>query len=102
MYRGGRLAYTPVLLDWSKPALIPGRKFYDAFDPAFVRSLDDAFKTQWKFTIDDPWCIGYFIHNELTLNPVELGEHVATAPAAMPGKKSSGSFWRKNIPPSAS
>ena len=98
VYRGGRLAYTPVLLDWSKPALIPGRKFYDAFDPAFVRSLDDAFKTQWKFTIDDPWCIGYFIHNELTLNPVELGEHVATAPAAMPGKKEFRKFLEKKYP----
>lgn len=98
VYRGKRLAYTPVLLDWSKEALIPGRKFYDAFDPALSKKLDETFRTQWKFTVDDPWCIGYFIHNELTLNPMEIAEHVAAAPASMPAKKEFRKFLEKKYP----
>lgn len=98
VYRGKRLAYTPVLLDWSKEALVPGRKFYDGFNPDLAKKLDEAFQTQWKFTIDDPWCIGYFIHNELTLNPMEIAEHVAVAPASMPGKREFRKFLEAKYP----
>lgn len=98
IYLTKSLAYTPVLLDWSKEAKIPGRKFYDAFDPLFEQTLDKTFQTQWRFSLKDPWCIGYFIHNELDLNPMLLAEHVAAAPADMPGKKEFMKFLKNKYP----
>ena len=92
------VAYTPVLLDWSKKGLIPGRKFYDAFDPAFKKELDDNFQGKWKFSINDPWCIGYFIHNELQLHPAVNAERVAAAPASMPAKQEFRKYLEKKYP----
>ncbi len=41
-------------------------KFPDPFDPSFrqVASSPDGRRTQHK-SADDPWCIGYFVDNEL-------------------------------------
>jgi len=41
-------------------------KFFDVFDPDFRRSLNRALESQKGCSVDDPWCIGYFVHNELS------------------------------------
>jgi len=40
-------------------------KFYDVFDPSFEASLRQRVEQERGRTAGDPWCIGYFVHNEL-------------------------------------
>ncbi len=39
-------------------------KFHDVFDPAFRKAVKISMGAQ-KLGADDPWCIGYFVDNEL-------------------------------------
>jgi hypothetical protein len=39
--------------------------FRDVFDPAFSRELRAALAVQAKTSAEDPWCIGYFVDNEI-------------------------------------
>jgi len=41
-------------------------KMHDPFDPAFVRAVDQSVRTGVEKYRDDPWCIGYFIDNEIS------------------------------------
>jgi len=40
-------------------------KFYDVFDPSFQANLRTRMEQERGRTADDPWCLGYFVHNEL-------------------------------------
>jgi hypothetical protein len=40
-------------------------KFYDVFDPSFEAALRKRLERERGQTAGDPWCIGYFVHNEL-------------------------------------
>jgi hypothetical protein len=40
-------------------------KFYDVFDPDFEANLRKRLEREKGQTTGDPWCIGYFVHNEL-------------------------------------
>lgn len=40
-------------------------KFYDVFDPSFAAGLRQQLERERSQTAGDPWCIGYFVHNEL-------------------------------------
>ena len=42
-----------------------GHCLFDPFDPAFVKNLRAAFAAERDTTAEDPWCIGYFINNEI-------------------------------------
>jgi len=61
-------------------------KFVDVFDPGFVESADRL--TIDKALIDDPWCLGFFMDNELCWGD-ELSLALATlrSPADQPAKK---------------
>ncbi len=63
-------------------------KFFDVFDPDFERSLRRAFEDEKSSTALDPWCIGYFVHNELSWGD-ELSLAIATlkSPADQPAKQ---------------
>jgi hypothetical protein len=39
--------------------------FPDMFDPGFAAALDKGAKQFLQGTTDDPWCIGYFVDNEM-------------------------------------
>ncbi len=43
------------------------KKFPDPFDPAFIKSLDENTKQIADKTKEDPYCIGYFVDNELNV-----------------------------------
>lgn len=43
------------------------KKFPDPFDPAFITSLENGVKLMTARTADDPYCIGYFVDNELSV-----------------------------------
>lgn len=60
--------YTATLSPWSRQ--LEGSqgywgKFADVFDPSFRESIRRAIEKEKERSVGDPWCIGYFVHNEL-------------------------------------
>lgn len=53
-------------------------KFYDVFDPTFEQNLRKRLDYEKGRTGGDPWCLGYFVHNELA-----WGDDVSLAMAAL-------------------
>jgi len=41
-------------------------QFRDVFDPDFRKQIQAAMQRQAKTTANDPWCIGYFVDNEIS------------------------------------
>ncbi len=52
-------------------------KFPDVFDPQFKESLESGVKRSTERTLNDPWCIGYFIDNELYLSDFKTLSNIA-------------------------
>ena len=63
-------------------------KFYDVFAEDFSRNLRKRLASETNSTAADPWCIGYFVDNELSWGD-ELSLAVATliSPEDQPAKK---------------
>jgi len=63
-------------------------KFFDVFDLEFEKSLLVAFGKERGRTAEDPWCIGYFVHNELSWgDEVSLALATLKSPADQPAKR---------------
>ncbi len=63
-------------------------KFYDVFDPSFRQALRERLALEKGRAIDDPWCIGYFVHNEIAWgDEVSLAAAALVSPADQPAKK---------------
>ena len=77
-----------ITLNIGGPKLAPGLKLSDPYDEAFAHSARRAFEAEQNSTGKDPWCIGYFIGNELEWrNGPDMVNEVLTAPAKQPGKQ---------------
>jgi len=63
-------------------------KFPDPFDPAFRRGIRRRVAAEKGASLGDPWCIGYFVHNELGWGD-ELSLAIASlkSPPDQPAKK---------------
>jgi hypothetical protein len=53
-------------------------KFFDVFDPSFRQGLRQRLQREQGASAGDPWCLGYFVHNELS-----WGDEVSLAVAAL-------------------
>jgi len=63
-------------------------KFFDVFDPSFRHTLRERLALEKGRAIDDPWCIGYFVHNEIAWgDEVSLAVAALVSPAGQPAKK---------------
>lgn len=63
-------------------------KFYDVFDPSFRDQLRNRLAREKDRTANDPWCVGYFVHNELSWgNDTSLAVAALASPADQPAKK---------------
>jgi len=63
-------------------------KFYDVFDPSFRQALRRRLEMEKGKTAGDPWCIGYFVHNELSWgDEVSLAVATLISPPDQPAKK---------------
>jgi hypothetical protein len=63
-------------------------KFYDVFDPSFRQALRERLLSEKGKAINDPWCIGYFVHNEIAWgDEVSLAIAALVSPADQPAKK---------------
>jgi len=63
-------------------------KFYDVFDPSFRQELQKRVASEQGKSAGDPWCIGYFVHNELAWgDETSLALATLISPAEQPAKK---------------
>jgi hypothetical protein len=63
-------------------------KFYDVFDPSFRRSLRRRLVREKDMSASDPWCVGYFVHNELSWgDDTSLAVAALISPPDQPAKK---------------
>ncbi len=63
-------------------------KFADVFDPGFAATLRRKMATKAGKSADDPWCIGYFVDNELTWSSdISLAIGTLQSPADQPAKQ---------------
>jgi hypothetical protein len=82
-----RTPYTKTL-HIGAPKLAPSLKLPDPFDDAFARNAQQAFEVERATTGTDPWCIGYFIANELEWRGgPDLVNEILTASAEQAGKQ---------------
>ena len=70
LYGNGRVAYTVTLgIRGGVGEVSSGSDYWgrmrDVFDPRFPQAVDDSVKAMAQARRDDPWCIGYFVDNEL-------------------------------------
>lgn len=62
--------------------------FPDVFDPAFKTQLQTAMARETGRSAGDPWCIGYFVDNELGWGKeTSLAEATLASPPDQPAKK---------------
>lgn len=91
VYALGRTPYTDTL-GTSAARSIEGstgywRQFPDPFDPGFVETLRKQMEWRRKGSANDPWCIGYFVDNELSWgDPRKLALSTLASPADQPAK----------------
>jgi len=63
-------------------------KFRDVFDPSFAAAVREALSRQRGRTADDPWCIGYFVDNELSWgDDSSLAVAALVSPSGQPAKQ---------------
>ncbi len=63
-------------------------KFYDVFDPGFRRAMQARIAAENGKSVNDPWCIGYFVHNELGWgDEVSLALAALKSPSDQPAKR---------------
>jgi hypothetical protein len=62
-------------------------KFYDVFDPSFEERLRERLGREKGRSAGDPWCIGYFVHNELSWgDDTSLAVATLVSPPDQPAK----------------
>lgn len=85
-----RTPYTPVVMTDSRR--IEGSaghwyKFPDPYDPGFTANLKAKFESMAP-ALTDPYCIGFFVDNELTWgDPTAIGRWALASPAGQPAKR---------------
>ena len=63
-------------------------KFPDPFDPSFRAALDRRMRGEQDKTAGDPWCIGYFVDNELAWgDELSLAKATLASPPEQAAKK---------------
>jgi len=63
-------------------------KFYDVFDQSFRDALRRRLEREKDASAGDPWCVGYFVHNELSWgDDTSLAVAALISPPDQPAKK---------------
>jgi len=63
-------------------------KFRDVFDPSFRAGIEQAMSGQVNVSANDPWCLGYFVDNEIAWgDDVSLALAALKSPADQPAKQ---------------
>jgi len=81
----GTISYTARKLEGSKGYW---GKFSDVFDPGFRQALRNRLAREKNTSAGDPWCIGFFVNNELSWgDEISLALATLISPADQPAKK---------------
>jgi hypothetical protein len=66
-----------------------GGKFPDPFDSGFREAIRERMKNEGSRSVNDPWCIGYFVDNELSWGSEDVSLALASldSPFDQPAKK---------------
>ncbi|MGW8178800.1 MAG: hypothetical protein ACWGQW_08560 [bacterium] len=83
-------AKTPYVTNiaFRRKTLEGGPNFPDPFDPGFKSNLMERLTKEQGKTAEDPWCIGYFVDNELRwMTDISLACYTLQSPASQPAKK---------------
>ncbi|MDF9833140.1 hypothetical protein M2103_001362 [Ereboglobus sp. PH5-5] len=71
-------------------------KLPDPFDPAWERHMEHTMRTELRESLNDPWCLGFFVDNELRWgNSWHAAEVTLASPASQPAKRALVSVLRK-------
>lgn len=63
-------------------------KLPDPFDPGWRALMDRTLRTELKDVLNDPWCLGFFVDNELNWGAVHyLAEATLSSPEGQPAKR---------------
>ena len=63
-------------------------KFVDVFAPEFAESIRKSIRGQVGKSANDPWCIGYFVDNEMSWGgELDLAKAALMSPAEQPAKR---------------
>ncbi len=74
-------------------------QFPDMFDPAFAPALNKGFAQFQKGSWDDPWCIGYFLDNEMPWGGDDaLAGYALASPATQAAKKRLAAWLQERHP----
>ena len=73
------------------------QKFPDIFDPNFEKGIKEALQNWQKNTTQDPYCIGYFIDNELSWGKTDtfLAEGTIRSRGHQPAKAAMTEYYKK-------
>jgi hypothetical protein len=91
IYRAGKTPYVVTLSSGKRK--IEGStgywgQFPDPFDPDFTQPLSEAIKRESDQSVKDPWCLGYFVDNELGWgDELSLALAAIRSPSHQPAKK---------------
>ena len=90
IYRMDRTPYTTRI--WARGANIEGSKghwgkFPDPFSPKFRNTLEASLRRN-SYADADPWCIGFYVNNELSWGKdgISLAKATVASPATQPAK----------------
>jgi len=88
LMRNRRTAYTVSLGSAARKIEGTYPSFPDAYDPAFATSLDQRMQAEVGKSVGDPWCMGYFIDNEIDWgwDDLSLAHKILAAPVDQPAK----------------
>ena len=91
MCRMQRTPYTVALsipvTDYLGDAKTHNQRFPDVFHPTWEAALRRAFPRRLGETVGDPWCIGYFVDNELEFDADTIPRGALSASKAQPAKQ---------------
>ena len=73
-------------------------KFHDVFNPGFRAAVRDALEKERGKSAGDPWCIGYFVDNEMNWGgETELASAVLSSSASQVAKQFLVEFLKKRL-----
>lgn len=74
-------------------------RFNDPFDSGFARLLQDKLEKENASSIKDPWCIGYFVDNEIPWgDEAALGQRALATAADRAGKQAAVDELKRKYP----
>ena len=92
IWMGARIPYTDNFATKARPIKglkLAGNRMPDVFAPEFAKNLATASAAAAARSGRDPWCIGWFVDNELSwgMDSDELARTVLAAPESQPARK---------------